>query len=254
MKNNNIDYISSLPDFEGCTVNDVVKYCYDEAEKKGQNTFDFKKIIDEAISFGYDKRYLCSDRIDERDIIKKEFQKEISLIIKKLGASDEFLRGKVLIVGAGNGYECELLYSKNKNISVVDVAPNILQHVKTILPKAKTYKCNANNLETIPDSYFDYYISLRTYQSTYFDISSSLREAKRILKDNASIIISIACGYLDEENNFVYGLFNPHKGILERERPQYYTKKITNDLKELNFKIIGIEKIPTEIFIFAQNC
>jgi hypothetical protein len=37
-------------------------------------------------------------------------------------------------------------------------------------------------MHIIDESIFDLYVSLRTYQSTYFDVVKALSEAKRVLK------------------------------------------------------------------------
>ena len=253
LKCHGIDFILSLPKYENCTINDIIYYCQCEGERFGKNNIDFETLIKDGISIGYDKRYFSLGNTDERNTVEIEFQQAFYLILNKLGIYANYESKNVIVIGIGNGFECEMLYSKIKNISIVDIAPNILQHAKNLLPNAKIYQYNANNLVKISDSSFDLYVSLRTYQSTYFDVISSLQEAKRILKEKGSIIISIACGYLDEGKNFVYGLFNPHNGVLEKERPNIFLSIILDNLRKLDFEIIGIEKIPTEIFVYAKK-
>ncbi len=215
---------------------------------------DFNRLIREAISSGYDKRYFMKNEREERKIFEKEFREGFSYVLNQLGLLDVYRNLNIIVVGVGNGVECEMLYSDIKNITIIDIAPESLNQSKCILPNAKSYQEFADNLQSVADSKFDLYLSLRTYQSTYFNIYSSLKEAKRVLKKNGAIIISIACGYLNEENDIVYGLFNPHNGLLEKERPTLFVEDVIKYLKELEFDIIDTKKISTEIFIYAFKC
>lgn len=254
LKQNGVEYITSLPDIPDFTIDDIIKYCEKEGEKTDDLEVDFNRLIREAVSFGYDKRYFMIDEKEERKIFEKEFCEGFSFVLNQLGLLDVYPNLNVIVVGVGNGSECEMLYSDIKNISIVDVAPESLNRSKRILPDAKSYQEFADSLKSVADSNFDLYLSLRTYQSTYFNIFLSLKEAKRVLKKNGALIISIACGYLNEQNDVVYGLFNPHNGVLEKERPNLFVEDVIKCLRELGFEIVGTKKIPTEIFIYAFRC
>ena len=253
LRENGIEYITSLPDTPNLTIDDIIIYCEKESKKLDNSKVDFSRLIKEAISSGYDKRYFINKK-EERKIFEKEFCDGFFSVLNHLGLLDVYRNLNIIVVGIGNGSECEMLYSDIKNITIVDIAPDSLNRSKCILPNAKSYQEFADNLKSLADSEFDLYLSLRTYQSTYFNIYSSLKEAKRILKKHGTIIISIACGYLNEENDIVYGLFNPHNGVLEKERPTLFVEDVIKYLRELGFDIVGTKKISTEIFIYAFRC
>lgn len=254
LRQNGIEYITSLPDIPNFTIDDIIIYCEKEGEKTDDSEVDFNRLIREAVSFGYDKRYFMINEKEERKIFEREFCEGFFFVLNQLGLLDVYRNLNVIVVGVGNGSECEMLYSDIKNISIVDIAPESLNRSKRILPNAKSYQEFADNLKSVTDSNFDLYLSLRTYQSTYFNICLSLKEAKRVLKKHGAIIISIACGYLNEQNDVVYGLFNPHNGVLEKERPTLFVEDVIKCLRELRFEIVGTKKISTEIFIYAFRC
>lgn len=252
LKSNGVDFISSLPKEQDLSINDIIKYCENEAFLNGMFNINFKTLLNEAISFGYDKRYLMNDKvIDERKLFINNFKTTFNNVLTKLNIVDSLNDLSVLVVGIGNGTEGKILYEKIKKLVIVDIAYNSLNQAKKILPHSQAFQARSDMLDFLPDSNFDIYISLRTYQSTYFDIFASLQEAKRVLKNNGSIIISIACGTLNDNGNLIYGIYNPHNGKFDKNRPNLFLESILKYLEELNFNIVGIEKNITEIFIFA---
>jgi len=254
LQENSIDFITSLPKSQNDTINDVVKHCIKEGIKHGKNDIDFEILVRQAISIGYDKRYFAINEMkDERNVIINEFTNSFIDILKQLNIINIYKNQDVIIVGIGNGFEGKMLYMDIKKLVLVDIAPDSLNQAQKFLPQSTTYQEGADKLTSILDNSFDLYISLRTYQSTYFDIQASLQEAKRILRNNGVVIISIACGYTNDKNEFVYGLFNPHNGILEKDRPDMFLNTIKQHLMKLEFKIIGIKKIQSEIFIYATK-
>jgi len=248
---NGANFISSLPDYEYCTLNDIIKYCIQEGIKFNRTDIDFQMLVTEAISNAYDKKYFYHKN-DERIKNKNIFINTFFNILNQLGINEIYKKQNVIVVGIGNGNEGRLIYDKIKYLTIIDIASDSLKQAQSIFPHATAYKLNASNLYLFDKSIYDLYISLRTYQSTYFDILKSLKEAKRILRTKGLIIISIPCGYFNN-NELISGMYNPHNGILEKERPDTFIEKIIHDLKEIDFKIIGLNKIPTEIFIYAEK-
>ena len=247
-----IDYIKSLPEGQDVTINDIINYCEQESKKFGKDDINFEELIRQAVSTGYDKRYFeIDDKAEERSAILNQFSESFMEILKRLNIHETYREQKVLVVGIGNGFEGKMLYADINNLALADIAPQSLAQAKKVLPQAKEYNEPADKLSSVFDDSYDLYISLRTYQSTYFDIPASLQEAKRILKNNGAIVISVACGYLNAQNEFVYGLFNPHNGVFEENRPDVFLNTIRRHLRKLKFNIVGEMRIPTEVFIFA---
>lgn len=248
---NGIDYISYLPNELDANIEDVIAYCQEQACKNNIYDMDFKNIIMNAISWGYDMRYYAKvTETDERSKYQSEFVSVFSEILQHAGITDFNLK-KIIVVGIGNGLECKLLFNKVKDISIVDIAQYSLKKAKSVLQQATAYQCLASDLNVFSDCTFDVYISLRTYMSTYFNIPVSLIEANRVLVAGGLIIVSVACGYINSMGKYCYGLYNPHTELLENSRPDMFVKIITDNLKTLQFKDIRIKKSSTEIFIYA---
>jgi len=254
LKKNGIDYIKSLPDQKYATYSDVVQYCVEKCAEKGEPAVDFAKLVMDAVSLGYDERYHDTTEIqDERIAIKDEFCTSFGQILEELSIYSRISNLKVVVVGIGDGLEGEMLYNRIDDLTIVDIAPNSLNNAKSQLPYATSHMTGAENLEFASDSQFDVYISLRTYQSTFFDIFGSLKEAKRVLKHDGAIVVSVASGYLDANNGFIHGLYNPFTKVFEKDRPDIFLNYIEYCLIALGFAIIGIKRILTEIFIYAHK-
>jgi len=249
LNKNGIDFIQCLPNVKLSTLADVIRYCHDEADKHGIKDVEFEKLIRESLSVGYDDRYFSIDDVYE----KSQFLLAFKEIISNLNLAN-LKTQKVIVVGIGNGYEGKMLYRDVEDISLIDIAPNSLNQAKEVLPQAKAYLEEASDLKSLISENYDVYISLRTYQSTYFDIISSLKEASRVLKPRGVIIISIACGYVDKNGSFIYGLFNPHTSVLEEDRPYFFVNIIKDYFSKHGLEIVGIKEISTEIFIYARKC
>ena len=248
-----IDFVENLPNEMLSTIEDVINYCNEKAIESNKQDFNFEKLVRESLAEGYDSRYLSF--FDERSFSRSNFISVVTGIFANLGLAENYREQKTIVVGAGNGnnLESKFVYHGIKDLTLVDIAPKLLEQAKKFMPHAKIHLGGAEKLEDFPDGTFDLYISLRTYQSTYFNIPSSLLEASRVLKKDGVILISIACGYTDKNGEYVSGLYNPHTGILENERANLFITAIKQYLSELAFNIVGIEKVPTEIFIFARK-
>lgn len=105
----------------------------------------------------------------------------------------------------------------------------------------------------------DLYISLRTYQSTLFDVKESLHEAYRVLAKGGGIVISIPAMYLKKDNNgkiisVLKGLIPQGSSVPIFEYAMQVSEKIEGYLKILGFRdvIIGSES-PFEIYIGARK-
>jgi len=86
------------------------------------------------------------------------------------------------------------------------------------------YKRRAERLAAIADAKYDLYCALRTYESVFFDVRASMKEARRVLKPGGCIVISVSNGYLTSDGGIVRGqirggglldVFAPWKMLLE---------------------------------------
>lgn len=96
-------------------------------------------------------------------------------------------------------------------------------------------------------------MSLRTYNSSFFDISKALSEAYRVLKNDGVVIISIANGFLCLENQrIIPGLIIPGTEFVDIYRGFDMIKNLYVEL--INKGFINIQFFPTvvELFISAK--
>ena len=97
----------------------------------------------------------------------------------------------VLDVGIGNSYASQILLKECANLIGVDISQRALNYAQDKLKSSTLKVGSAENLKDIESFSIDLYISLRTYQSTLFDIKESLHEAYRVLAKGGGIVISI---------------------------------------------------------------
>lgn len=111
---------------------------------------------------------------------------------------------------------------------------------------------SADDLSSIPDDNYDLYISLRTYNSSFFNIKGAISEAYRVLKPNAAIIISVANGFLyPEKHCIIPGLIIPGTEFVDIYRSMDTAKLIFAELLHAGFKDIQLFPTTTEIFVSA---
>lgn len=109
----------------------------------------------------------------------------------------------------------------------------------------------AENLPFLDDS-FDLYVSLRTYNSSFFNVKKSLSEAYRVLKNNGAIIISIANGFFNvKDNNIISGLIIPGLDYIDIYRGIDIVRKLSQEFSNNNFKNIQIHTTKEEIYLTA---
>lgn len=187
-------------------------------------------VVSEAFSSKYASyNYLDDTRsldVDWKDnfisVYKRSFKKNMSAI-------------NILNVGVGGGHEAIALFSNCTHV-----------------PLSKIIVSSAGNLFSLPDNSYDLYVSLRTYNSSFFDIKEAISEAHRVLKTDAVIIISVANGFLcSEEHRIVPGLIIPGTEFVDIYRGINTSKLIHNEFVRLGFKNIQLIPTNTEIYLSA---
>lgn len=236
-----------LPNEWNLTLDYITVYC-----KKNLGEENIEKVLNEALGYAYDSKYLTHTYQNDvrgvytqwRYIFEDILRNELNVNLNKL---------KTIVVGIGNGHEGKYLYSDVEDLTIVDIAPKSLKAAKKILKHAKSFVLNAQELTGIESNSMDAYISLLTYQSTYFDINKALIEAYRILKDDGIIILSVACGFMKTNNVYIDGLIDPVTGALNRHKPLDIVNVIRNILLDYRFISLGIKTSPSEIFVYARK-
>lgn len=110
----------------------------------------------------------------------------------------------ILNVGVGGGHEAIALFSNCTHVTFVDIVQSSLERIKEHIPLSKIIVSSAGSLFSIPDNSYDLYVSLRTYNSSFFDIKEAISEAHRVLKTDAVIIISVANGFCVRRNMVLF--------------------------------------------------
>lgn len=226
----------------------ILAYCY----KTESDRRVLRKLMNEALGYAYDKKYIDHDYKDDVRGTYNTWVTVFNEILNELNVGSlNHLR--TLVVGIGNGHEGRYIYSDIEDLIIVDIAPKSLQKAKKILKPKKAYVLNAQDLYTIENSSIEAYISLMTYQSTYFDIDKSLIEAYRVLSNDGIIILSIACGYMKEEHVYIEGLFNFQNNMIDRNRPFDLIEIIRKKLISFGIVSLGIRTTPSEIYIYGRK-
>lgn len=210
-------------------------------------------FVKSALSKSFNKKYSNYDYKDdarfERSAWIKEFNK---LYCEEIG--NTIKNDKIINVGVGGGNEASLLFSSCKNIVFVDIAEQGLKTVKEAIPQAKVFCSRAEELTNIKDNAFNVYISLRTYNSSFFDVSKALVEAKRVLRDKGKIILSISNGFLNSQTNrIVSGLLVPNTDFIDLYRGLNVIENLVDLCKKLGFRHCKTKITKTEIYLIAIN-
>lgn len=160
----------------------------------------------------------------------------------------------ILNVGVGNGHEAMTLFSRCEYVTFVDIAQVGLQKIKEKKPLSKIVVANADNLTSIPDNMYDLYVSLRTFNSSFFDIKKAISEAHRVLKPNAIIIVSVANGFLcSNKHCIIPGLIIPGTEFVDIYRGMDTVKLIQKEFLHAGFNNIRFFPTDTELYLSATN-
>lgn len=164
--------------------------------------------------------------------------------------------GKVVAdVGIGNGLEAPYLFADVGRLIAVDLSSKMLEEAKRRFPSLEPIRNQAEELVDIKTRSVDIYTSLRTYQSSMFDIAAALREARRVLKEGGVLIISIANGFVvteDGQKRIVRGLLVPGSTrIVDKSTPRKIANIVEEKLVDLGFESVGTHSGKTDIYIWG---
>ena len=158
----------------------------------------------------------------------------------------------ILSVGVGSGNEAIALFSDCTHITFVDIAKEGLEKIKRHIPLSNIIVGSADDLSPIPDNSYDLYVSLRTFNSSFFNIAEAVSEARRVLRPHAIIIASVANGFLCPERCCIIpGLILPGTEFVDIYRGLDTIKRIRAEFLRNGFVIIQLLLTNTEIYLSA---
>ena len=218
-----------------------------------QTDLDLEEYIRKARMYAYDCKYANYDyEFDSRNIDINKWKYEFFDILKQLNV-DDASNYKMIDIGAGNGVEVKELFNDNSYLTLVDIGVESLKKAKALCTNSKIIHNEAENLKDVQTCSQDIYISLRVYQSSYFNIEKALLEAYRVLVSCGVLIISIANGFINHEKVLIPGLVFPNSKIVDRNRPYELSEKIRRKMTQLKFEDVGIRSTNSEIYIFGRK-
>lgn len=221
-------------------------------EKYKFNIDDASKLVNLVMSEAFDEKYATYNYSDDARSLSVDWKNNFLMIYNKLLLSS--LENKdILDVGVGSGNEAIALISDCPNITFVDIAPNGLKKIKKQIPKSNIVVSRAEKLVTLINNSYDMYISLRTYNSSFFNVKQAISEAYRVLKKDGIIIISIANGFLCPENQYIIpGLIIPGTEFVDIYRGFDMIEKLARELWNNSFEDIQFFPTKVELFLTAK--
>ncbi|MGW2477002.1 methyltransferase domain-containing protein [Streptomyces sp. NPDC001665] len=204
-----------------------------------------------ALAAAFDAKYGTYDYAFDARAANAEWADDFRAVYRR-AATRALSDAKVLNVGVGAGHEATALFSDCPRITFTDIAESGLANIARRMPRSRTVVSGAENLSALPDESFDLYVSLRTYNSSFFDISAAAREAHRVLKPGAVAIVSVANGFLYTQRGCVVpGLIIPGTEFVDLYRGMETANTIGAELECAGFKDIRMHPTSTEIYLSA---
>lgn len=233
----------SLADFEAICVS------------QGANIKDSRDVLSEIRETYFTKKYLdYTYQNDLRGLIPG-WATEVRDIISSF--SIDIGSCTILDVGIGNGLEAPYLFPNFKKFIGLDVSKAMLKQAKKIFPALEIIHNSAEDMDAIETASVDMYISLRTYQSSLFDMNLAIREGNRVLRHRGVFIVSIANGFVDIENSkrqVIRGLLIPGtRRVVDKSAPRKLADRVIEKLTDLGFESIGYSLLKTDIYVWGQK-
>lgn len=220
-------------------------------DRYGIEYSEANSIVSGVISEAFSSKYASYNYSDDTRSLDVDW-KENFISVYKRSSEKNMSAINILNVGVGGGHEAIALFSNCTHVTFVDIVQSSLERIKEHSPLSKIIVSSAGSLFSIPDNSYDLYVSLRTYNSSFFDIKEAISEAHRVLKTDAVIIISVANGFLcSEKHGIVPGLIIPGTEFVDIYRGINTSKLIHNEFIRLGFKNIQLIPTNTEIYLSA---
>lgn len=243
--------IKYLPSDSEYTLRDLAAYIIGKGKFVSKNSKEILTFLEDARATAFDEKYCNYTYENDARRIEERWKKEFQGIMKRFHIYD-YPKKRLLNVGIGNGIEGIGLFDNCENFIGVDIAPESLKYAQSRFPRATFYQNSAETLENIESASQEIYVSFRTYQSSFFDIHESIRQAYRVLMPGGIIVISIANAYL-EGDTFIKGLLPHGSKMVDQEQAHELLSFIRKNLIRMSFEDIGVHSGKAEEYLFARK-
>jgi SAM-dependent methyltransferase len=209
------------------------------------------RAVGAALSEAFDAKYGAYDHAYDARAANARWIDDFMSVYRQ-SSTHSLPSVNILNVGVGAGHEAVALFSDCPQITFVDIAESGLSNISRRIPASRTVVSSAEDLSELPESSFDLYVSLRTYNSSFFDTSAAASEAQRVLKPGAVIVVSVANGFLYTQRGCVVpGLIIPGTEFVDLYRGMDTANRIGAEFESAGFKDIRMRPTSTEIYLSA---
>jgi len=242
--------LASMPLGIGATIKTIIRRCqlqYPELEPG-----DVARKVSGGRAVAYEEKYgQRSQKEDERYRAFEEWEAELNTLLRHVGIRD-LARCRAINVGIGNGLEKPFFYKDFKQLVGVDLSAKALARAAQAIVNLDPRRAEAEELQGVASHAFDLYLSLRTYQSSFFDIGDALFSACRVLDDGGRAVISIPYVYVDQ-GRLLNGLLRPGGHDLDPDLPYEIADAVRRGLQNLGFEQLGMHTGLFEIYVYATK-
>ncbi len=213
-----------------------------------------RDLVHHARADAFDAKYAnySYERENDARSLGDEWKNELRDIFRLLHACD-YPQRRLIDVGVGNGLEAVGLFDDLAHFTGVDIGTRSIENAKKRLKLARFAVAEAEDLRDVGTGSQDIYVSLRTYQSAYFDIDSAVREAYRIVRQGGLIVVSVSNGYLGMDRGLIPGLAFPRSNFVSRDRPFEVAERIRKKFTLLRFEEVGVRTGFAEIYVYGRR-
>ena len=156
-----------------------------------------------------------------------------------------------LVIGAGAGEEAAKVWSHFPGkLVLVDIGQVLTQNCRNQHPYAEVRCCIAEDLAGIANSSFDFYCALRTYQSIGFNTLAAITEARRVLRNNGLLVVSVSDAYRTDNGGMQRGQVVGDR--IDLAASLRLICELADQLTAANFGSLSFHSLETELVISAR--